>query len=582
MSKGRALVFSTAVVFGFLFVVLRLGELMLLDHGSLSKRAENQYLKEKDIEVKRGIIYDRRGRELAMNLELESLFANPAEMTVSPQEAARGIASVTGLNYSDVLRKVSAGDKRFVWLKRKLPEGQAAAVRELNSGGLGFVSESKRVYPKGTLASHVIGFVDVDNKAADGLEHFYESTLRNKGGKVILERDATGKILSQGVELESRGNNIILTIDEGLQYIAETALDEAMAKWKAESASIVMMEPFTGEILAMTNRPTFNPNEPGGAAAGNRRNRAIIDLYEPGSTFKLITGAAALEAGVVTPQSLFDCSKGYIEVAGKRFSDVHKEGVLSFEEVIQKSSNVGVIQIAQKLGGQKLYEYAKQFGFGEKTGIDLPWEAKGVLRHPSRFSGTSTAAISIGYEVSATPIQILRAYAAVANGGYLPLPHVIGQILSAEGEAISGFREEKTRVIRPETAAILKRILGLVTEEGGTASQAAVKGNRVSGKTGTARLYDPQTGRYSNSYVSSFVGFVPAHDPKVIMIVVIKGAKGAIYGGLVAAPVFSEVAEKAFAYMNVPRDDMAENNVVLLKENGDWHAPDSAFKWSGN
>ncbi|MDA8168085.1 MAG: penicillin-binding protein 2 [Nitrospiraceae bacterium] len=579
---NRALFLSTAVAFGFLVVIVRLGNLMLLDHERLWAKAQSQYQREKQIDVKRGVIYDRRGRELAVNLDEESLYCDPTEVA-SPRTAALEISSVTGMKYSDVLEKVSqsGGKKHFVWLKRKLGDDEVLKLKNLAPGGFGFVNETRRYYPNGSLASHVLGFVNVDNKAEGGVERMYESTLTNKGGKVVLERDATGKVLSQGLELESKGNNLVLTIDEGLQYIAETALDEAMRKWRADSASVIMMDPFTGDILAMANRPGYDPNDPGKTGPEGRKNRAIMDLYEPGSTFKIVAGTSAIETGAVSLGSMFDCSKGYIEAGGRKYHDVHKLGVIPFEEIFQKSSNVGAIQVAMRVGAGKYYAYAKKFGFGQKTGIDLPWEAAGRLPDLKRFNGASLPSMAIGYGVAVTPLQILRAYSAVANGGYLVTPHVVAQILSPDGEVISSFHGTRTRILKPETAATFKRIFSLVTEDGGTAKQAAISGNHVSGKTGTSRLFDPRTGRYSGLYSSSFVGFVPEHNPRIAMIVVFKGAKGEVYGGVVAGPVFSEIAEKAFAYMNVPRDDAFKNNLVYLgdeNQNGVKGAP----QWSRN
>jgi len=577
----RSVLLSTAISFCFVIVLLRLGDLMLLDHKKLSEKGENQYQKLKDLDIRRGLIFDRRGRELAMNLDVDSVFCDPSKVA-SPKSAALHLSNLTGTSYTDILKKVSAGEKQFVWIKRKLDgdtAGKLRAYKGPDSKAIGFVTEAKRVYPKGTLASHLIGFVDLDNKARAGVENSYEKDLRQKGGKILVEKDASGKVLSHGADTELWGNNLVLTIDEGLQFIAERALDEGMEKWKAEAGTVVMMDPHTGEILAMANRPTFDPNRPGSVRPEAVRNRAIMDLYEPGSTFKLVLAAAAIEEKVFSPGTRFDCTSGSIQVGGRSFHDVHKNGVLAFEEVIQKSSNVGSIQIGLKLGYERLYSYAKKFGFGELTGIDLPSEARGRLTRPEKAWGTSIAALSIGYEVSVTPMQVLRAYSAAANGGLLPAPHVVREVRSPGGELLKKFEPDLIRALKPETAARLKKILAMVTEEGGTATLAAVEGNRVSGKTGTARLYDPRTRRYSGEYMSSFVGFVPVDKPKIAMIVVIKGAKGAVYGGVVAAPVFRDIAERAFAYMNVPRDDMEDNNLVYL--GGDYGVRETP-RWDRN
>ncbi len=565
----RAVILSTAVIFGFLAVVLRLGDLMLFDHKSLARRAMLQYQGEKDMLAKRGGIYDRRGRPLAVNLDVESVYVNPREVK-SPREAAKALARLTGATYDAALDKVSSR-RHFVWAKRKLDPGLVEEIRKRRIKGLGFLNEVKRYYPKSTLAAHLIGFVGIDNQPLEGLELWYDGTLHGRPGKLQVRRDASGRTLSDGEELQTWGNSLRLTIDEGLQYIMENALDKTMERWSAVSASAIMMNPYTGEVLAMANRPTYDLNTPGDYNTSARRNRALTDTYEPGSTFKIVSAAAALEEGVVRPETEFDCSEGKIEVAGMVIRDVHSEHeVLTFREIIQRSSNVGAVLVGQELGEELFYEYATRFGFGRNTGVDLPGEAEGTLAPPGKWSGTSLAAMSIGYEVSVTPIQLLRAYSAIANGGYLVKPHVVSEIISPEGSVL--YREdfeERKRIISERTAQILREILVSVTHEGGTALNASVEGNRVAGKTGTTRLIDPETGRYSTrKYVGSFVGFVPADRPRIAIIVVVREPKGQFYGGLVAAPAFKEIADKSLAYLNIPREDTFKDNMLLVRTGG--------------
>jgi cell division protein FtsI (penicillin-binding protein 3) len=388
------------------------------------------------------------------------------------------------------------------------------------------------------------------------------------GGKVYFERDASGKMLSSGVDMEAKGNDLLLTLDEGLQFIAEQELDKVMAKWRSVAATAIMMDPFTGEILALASRPSYDLNEMGRANKNEVRNRAITDVYEPGSTFKIVVGTAALEEGVYNLNSTFDCGRGSIEVGGKVIHDAHRHGLLTFKEVIQKSSNVGSIMIGMKLGKDTIYKYAKLYGYGDTTGIDLPGEVSGWIRKPDRWSATSIGAIPIGQEVAVTPLQILRAYSAIANGGYLVRPHIVSEIRTHEGQTVFTFnKEEKKRVISEKTAEVFKDILKTVVEEGGTATGASVDGNKVAGKTGTAQLVDHRTKRYSKDrFVSSFVGFVPADSPKIAMIVVVYEPKGAIYGGVVAGPVFKSIADQALSYMNVPRDDVNEKNLLLVSK----------------
>lgn len=564
MNKKRAIILNTVIIFSFFAVFLRLTDLMILNHKRLSERARVQHIKVEDIQVRRGIIFDRRGREMAVNLELESLYCDPESLIID-DVGIKKLSMTIGRKAEVILFKMPQ-EGRFAWIERKLDSDVAGKVRRLDIKGLGFLPEAKRFYPKGQLASHILGFVGVDNQALEGIELEYDEYLKTTGGKILFSRDASGKVLSSGVDIEAKGNNIVLTIDEGLQYLVESELEKAMLKWRASAASAIMMDPFTGEILAFANIPAYDPNNPMRVSGFERRNRAITDCYEPGSIFKIIVGTAALEEKIVDLNTKFDCSRGGVEVGGKVIHDAHRHGVLTFKEVIQKSSNVGSAMIGMKLGKERVYKYAKLFGFGEKTEIDLPGEVSGWIHLPEKWSGTSIGAISIGQEVAVTPLQMLRAYSAIANGGFLVKPHVVSEIRLPEGQVLVSFRgHEKKRAISTETAETFKDILKTVVEEGGTARSASVKGNQVAGKTGTAQVIDPKTGRYSKEkYVSSFVGFVPADNPKMALMIVIYEPKGQIYGGVVAAPVFKEIANQALSYLNVPREDNPNKNFILV------------------
>ena len=432
--KRRAIILSTAIAFGFFGVVLRLADIMILNHQWYQAKAKGQQTRKEDIPVKRGLVLDRKGRDLAVNLDTESIYCNPAEVA-SPEKAAFALSNAINKKPEVILAKLSSKGK-FNWVERKLSLEEMQKVRDLKLKGIGFSPEIKRFYPKGSLASQVIGFVGVDNNGLEGIEREYDKYLSARSEKISVIRDAKGNTLSEGLSKEIRGNNIILTIDEGLQYILEKNLDDAFLQWKAASATAIMMDPYTGELLAMASRPTFDLNDASDVAPGQRRNRAITDCYEPGSTFKIVAGTAALEEGMVTPDTSFDCSAGYIEVGGKKIKDAHRHGVLTFKEVIQKSSNVGTIKVGLRLGKEKLYSYIKKFGFGEKTGFDLPGEVSGWIRSPERWSGMSIGAITIGQEVAVTPLQVLRAYAVVANGGYLVTPHVVSEIRSPAGNVV--------------------------------------------------------------------------------------------------------------------------------------------------
>lgn len=560
--KKRAIVLSAVIVFSFFAVILRLVDIMLFNHERFAEEAKIQQAKKESIPVKRGFIYDRKGRPLAINLDTESIFIDPSEIK-SPDIVASALSGVTGYKKETILRKVNA-DKRFIWIQRYQDIEYTKKIKELKMEGVGFIPDTKRYYPKGSLASHIVGFVDLDSNGLEGVERKYNKYLSAPKETILVRRDAKGNLLSEGMKGEIRGNDIVLTIDEGLQHILEKYIDEAVLQWRAASATAVMMNPYTGEILAMASRPTFDPNKPSSVKAEQRRNRAITDCYEPGSTFKIIVSAAALEERKVNPDTRFDCSAGYIEVAGKKIRDIHKYGVLTFKEVIQKSSNVGTIKIGQKLGSEKIHEYITRFGFGKKTEIDLIGEVSGLVRPPEKWSATSIGAIPIGYEILVTPLQVLRAYSAIASGGLLVKPYVVSEIYSPDGEIFYKALPEAKRILSENTANILKEILKSVAEDGGTAKTAAVEGNKVAGKTGTARLLDQKTKRYStDKYVSSFVGFVPAESPKIAMIVVIHEPQGAIYGGVVAGPVFKKIADDALSYLNIPRDDSKEKGLLL-------------------
>jgi cell division protein FtsI (penicillin-binding protein 3) len=541
----------------FLVVIFRLVLIMFVEHEAYLARAKSQQIQKEEIFAKRGNIYDRKGRELAISLEKESIFVDPADFK------SENINILT--NYVSFNTKQFDKNRRFVWIGRKVDHSVVEKLKALKLEGLGFVTEGARFYPNGHLASHVIGFVNIDDQGIEGLERYYDKYLKAEKSSKTIMRDAAGKKLSDGNFWEIKGNDVVLTIDEGLQYIVEKHLDEAMSKWQASSATAIMMDPFTGEILAMANRPTYDPNNLNSVKnMANVRNRAITDLYEPGSTFKIVTASGALEEKIVKLSSKFDCSQGYIDVGGKRVKDAHRHGVLTFEEVIQKSSNVGTIKIAMMLGKDRLYKYIKKFGFGEKTGIDLPGEVSGYVRPPERWSGTSLGAIPIGQEVAVTALQILRAYSAVANGGFLVNPYIVSEVRAPDGKILFKAVIKRNRVISEETSEIMKNILKKVTEEGGTATQARLEGNAVAGKTGTAQKYDPKTGRYSkDKFVGSFVGFIPVQNPRIALIVVIHDPKGAHYGGVVAAPVFKAISDEALAYLNVPRDDAKEKGLVV-------------------
>ncbi|MBI5098094.1 MAG: penicillin-binding protein 2 [Nitrospirae bacterium] len=568
-SRKRAVVIITIITFGFVVILFRLINLMIFDHEKLSGRASQQYIREKTLTPQRGVIWDRNMKEMATNIETDSLYAVPSNIRDAGKLSTK-IAPIIKVSAGEINRLlVKKKERSFTWLSRRMDMDTSEKLNVLREpikeGEIGFVTEPKRYYPKGQTASHILGFANIDDKGIAGLELVYNDYLKGEVKSVSVGMDARGKSLVSDVKEAAPGNNILLTVDEGLQYIVERELTNAMEEREAKAAVAIMMNPMTGEILALANRPTYDPNFPAEAGGEEKRNRAITDLYEPGSTMKSILASAAIEEKAVSLDNMFDVSKGSITVGGKTIHDAHRHGVLNFQEVIKKSSNVGAVKIGMRLGATKYYEYMKRFGFGEKTGIDFPGEARGILRNVKNWSGTSLAAMSIGQEIGMTPLQMLRAYSAIANGGVLMKPYIVSEIISPDGKAIKrNSPTEERRVISRTTAATLRDILKTVVEEGGTAQRANVKGNLVAGKTGTAQIFDPKTGQYSrNRFVSSFVGFAPADNPKVALIVVIYEPVGETYGGLVAAPVFKNIIEHTFAYLDVPMEK-DENKIYLV------------------
>jgi cell division protein FtsI (penicillin-binding protein 3) len=543
-----ALLWMTAV-FG------RLAYLQLFRHSEYMARAQRQQQRVIEITPKRGSIFDRNMHPLAMSIPVDSAFAVPSELA-DEQLAARLLSGVLGIP-RDVLETRLESSRSFVWISRKLPPDKAEAVTALNLKGVYFQKENQRIYPKRDLAAHVLGFVDVDEKGLGGIEHELDSQIRGKSEKIIVMADARQRWFDGGEAQRERGANVVLTLDEKIQYIAERELAVAIAKTRAIAGTVIVMNPNSGEILGLANWPKFNPNTANEAPAESRMNRAVTALYEPGSTFKLITLAAAFDQGITRPEEVFDCENGAVYVAGHRIRDHKPFGLLSVSDILAQSSDVGAIKIALRLGAPKFYDYIRAFGFGQLTGVDLPGESKGILRRLENWSAISIGSISMGQEVGVTPIQLISAVSAIANGGMLYKPHVIAELrrgdqaLPAEGVLAPA---EPRRVIRPETAATLRRLMeGVILN--GTGPLARLDGWTAAGKTGSAQKIDPATGRYSRTQlIASFMGFAPISNPAVTILVSLDSPAGQHEGGQVAAPVFKRVAEQVLPYLDVPRD----------------------------
>jgi cell division protein FtsI (penicillin-binding protein 3) len=547
---GVAFLWMTAV-FG------RLGYLQLVRHSDYLARAQRQQQRTIEITPKRGAIYDRNMHPLAMSVPVESAFAVPAEIADNKAMAARLLSNVLGIP-RDVLETRFQSSGSFVWISRKLPPDKAEAVRALNLRGVYLQSENQRYYPKRELAAHVLGFVDLDEKGLGGIEYGLDSLIRGKSEKIVVMADARQRWFDGGSAQKDQGANVILTVDEKIQYIAERELAAAIAKTHAMAGTVIVQNPNNGAILALANWPKFNPNSANEAKAEARMDRAVSAIYEPGSTFKLITLAAALDQNLTRPDEVFNCENGAVYIAGHRIRDHKPFGLLAVSDILAKSSDVGAIKIALRMGAPKFYEYIRSFGFGQQTGIDLPGESKGILRKLDNWSAISIGSVSMGQEVGVTPMQLVTAVSAIANGGTLYKPHVVAELkrgsesLPMTGVLTSGEAKE---VIRPETAATLRRLMEGVVLQGGTGTRARLDGWTAAGKTGSAQKIDPATGRYSpTQLIASFSGFAPINDPAVTILVSLDSPVGEHEGGQVAAPVFKRIAEQVLPYLDVPRD----------------------------
>ncbi len=556
-SRARRYVLLLVMLCGFAVVLFRLVSLQVLQAAELTAKADRQHQKTVSLEGARGTVLDRHGKVLAMNMEVPSVFGIPTALE-SPAKTARSLSPVLHVR-TDELEKKLRQDRSFVWLARKLDPEQGHRLERMPMEGIGLVMEGRRFYPKGPLLAHVLGFAGMDGEGLEGIERRYESQLHGEKRVVVLQRDAMGRTVfpkGQAEQVPAAGHSLVVTIDEVIQYIAEKELEEAVAKARAKSGTVIVLDPQTGAVLALAISPRFDPNAVASLTADRWRNRALTDTYEPGSTMKALVAAAALEENVMKPNTMLYGENGRMTIANTVIHDHEKLGWMTFAQVIQKSSNIGAAKTGMALGDQRLYRYLQAFGFGQKTEIDLPGEVGGLVKHPREWGRRSLASISMGQEIGVTPIQMVSAVAALANGGVLMKPYVVSEVRDAQGKALRQILPQvKRRVVSPETARTVTSILeGVVTD--GTGAKAAIPGFRVAGKTGTAQKIDPRTGAYSSTlFVGSFVGFVPADNPRLAMIVVIDEPQGESWGGTVAAPVFRRVGEQVLNYLGVSSDE---------------------------
>ncbi|MBI4466524.1 MAG: transpeptidase family protein [Acidobacteria bacterium] len=546
------LVFLAAVTCLWLGLILvRLVDLQVVRHPELARRAQRQQQRTLEITPQRGVLYDRNGRELAVSIGVDSVFAVPSEVT-DPALAARLLAPVLNLEPT-VLEDRLRSERSFVWVQRKLDAATAARVRALNLAGIYSQREHKRFYPKRQLAAHVLGFVGLDEQGLGGIEYSLDELIRGRPRRLIITADGRRRRFERSDQVAREGSSVVLTLDENIQYIAERELAAVIARTRAASGTLIVADPRTGEILALANYPSFNPNEPTALPADWRINRAITLAYEPGSTFKVVTVAAALAEGLTRPQEVVDCQQGSIVLAGHRIRDHKPFGPLSVRQVIYESSDVGAIKLALRVGDDKMSEHIRRWRFGRPTGVELPAESPGLLRPASRWSRISIGAIAMGQEVAVTPLQLTAAISAIANGGVWVQPRVVREILRGnQRESLPSSPSE--RIIPVGVAEELRRMLAGVVAQG-TGREAQPAGYSAAGKTGTAEKIDA-SGTYSRTdFIASFVGFAPIHDPAVTVVVVLDSPRGPLYhGGEVAAPVFRAVTERVLAYLNVPRD----------------------------
>ncbi len=547
--RGRILVMASLMAFWGVAIEARLVHLQVFRYDALVEQAERQQSRSVTTVPKRGEILDRDGRLLAYSVEADSVVAVPNEV-VDPVGTTAAVCEILDCSeewWNTVEGRLS-GDGLFAYVRRHVSVEEAQRVRDLDLSGIGFIKENRRFYPNSELAAHLLGFVGFDNKGLHGLEQLYDEEISGRDGRVLVQTDAHGRAFSRVERPPMAGVSLELTIDKYIQHIAERELRRAVREHGAVGGSVVVMDPHTGEILALANEPTFNPNVFGSTSDDQRRNRATQAVYEPGSIFKVITASAALEEGVSHPDELFDTNPGVIRFGSRRITDLRNYGVLSFTDILVRSSNVGASQLSQRLGAERLGRYVRRFGFGQRASGDFPGESRGIVRDPAGMNESDLASVSMGYSISVTPLQMAAAMSAVANGGELVAPRLVRALLN-DGERLGIPRQVVRRVMSESSALTMTRILEDVVSRG-TARAARLDGYSAAGKTGTTeKLVD---GRYQDQgrNIASFAGFVPSTRPELTILVAVDDVERG--GGAVAAPVFQRIAEATLRYRGVP------------------------------
>jgi cell division protein FtsI (penicillin-binding protein 3) len=572
LGKNSRLYLLGAMLLLWCFAICgRLVYLQIFRYGSFVKQAEHQQQRAIPLAAKRGVIYDRAGRELAMSVLVDSAFAVPSETKDLPT-AVSLITRITGEDARVVLADCRA-HKSFCWLARKADEETIERIKSLNLQGIHFQREPKRFYPNRDLAAQVLGEVGMEDSGQSGIEHEFDDQLRGSAGKMFISVDARKQWFSDVEKQPETGDSLVLTVDKNIQYIAEKELEQAIHDTQAIAGTVIVENPHTGEILALANRPTFDPNQRKQVTPAALTNRAVSYAYEPGSTFKLVTISAALEEKLTNPDELFDCQMGAIVYNGMRIRDSKPHGLLPVWGVLAESSDVGSIKIALRLGEDRYYKYIRAFGFGQPTGIELPGETRGMTKPVSRWSKVSIAAISIGQEIGISPIQLTGLISTFANDGVWVAPRIVSGTLPPNTDPKNALQTvafhpaNSHRVVSSFTAAEMRSMMAkVVLDAHGTGRRAILEGYSSAGKTGTGQKVDPATGAYSKTkYIGSFAGFAPVNNPQIVVAVILDSAVGPHQGGQIAAPVFKRISQQVLEYLHVPHDlPLAPQHQLLL------------------
>lgn len=565
-AKKRLYILGGLLFLWALVVCLRLVQLQVFKYGEYMQKAARQQQRTITVDPPRGVIYDRNGHPLAMSVSVDSIFAVPSEI---PDQAstARLLGKILEVDSDDILDHLKAS-KSFAWVARKVDQDKSDRVRALNLRGIYFQKESKRYYPKRELAAQVLGYVGMDDSGLAGIELQFDDDMKGIPGQMMITMDARRKWFGRVEKQPEPGANVVLTIDQTIQYIAEKELDKGLEDTHAVAGTVVVQNPRTGEILALANRPTFNPNLTREITPARLKNHAVSDVYEPGSVFKTVTYSSALEEHLTNPDEMVSCDPGFIVVGGIRIHDAHHVGVVPVAKAYAESSDVAAVKMGLRLGPDKFYKHIKEYGFGQQTGIELPGETRGLIKPPSRWSGSSIGSMSIGQEVGVTPLQVISMVSSIANDGIYTPPRIVADVT----QPTQGYRQivfhpkDQRRVISSMTAAEMRSMMQQVVLEG-TARRAILNGYTAAGKTGTAQKVDPKTHLYSKTdYIGSFVGFAPVNNPALTVAVILDSAKGLHQGGQVSAPIFNRIMQQSLEYLNVPHDTDIKNDPLRRLE----------------